>query len=49
MAKVKTEGQAEINKAKESEGDGRVFLAKEIACAKSPRKESKIWKLFKIN
>lgn len=44
MAKVKTEEQVGINKAKREsgEGDRKIFLANDIACAKSPRQESKI-------
>lgn len=49
-AKVRTEGQVGINRAirESEEGDRRMFLAKKIAGAKSPKEESKIEKLFKF-
>lgn len=51
MARVRIEGQIGINKAKRDseEGDRKIFLSKEIACARSPKQENKIWKLFNIN
>ena len=50
IAKAMTKGKQELTRQKRELGRSeRLFLAKKITCAMSPRQESKIWKLLKVN